>query len=249
MGPTSRFRHRPVLVQVVVDAVGVGHEDSLVLLEHRVHRRAVVLRCVAEEHVPRRRDDHPEVPPAAFLLVANEHPRRVRAQIRSDGERVFPHRVDQRLAQPSHRLVPGAHRRLREFESFPCVDLLQSMERRVIGESSDDRLGEQAGPSETTLDGKRDGLGNAEVRGLQPVALLEQKLRAMDFAHHERRRPTLDGRDDLFSDAVEVLEPLLDDVVWDELDLHNGQVLGHAPATGRLAPRLLGFGLQLGLCA
>ena len=123
------------------------------------------------------------------------------------------------------------------------------MKRLVVRVSPDDRVGKQARPSKATLDGKRDRLGNAEVRGVEAVALLGQELRAMDFADHERRRPALDGRDDLFSDAVEVLEALLDDIVGDQLDLHDGQVLGHAPATPRLALRFLGLDLRLRLCA
>lgn len=61
VGPAARLQHGHVAVEMFVDRVGVGDEHAAVAREHLVHRRAVVLRRVAEEHVTLRRHHYEEV--------------------------------------------------------------------------------------------------------------------------------------------------------------------------------------------
>ena len=62
--------HVAARVEVVVDRVRVGDEVAAVAGEHVVDGVAVVAARVLEEHVPLRRDEHPEVARAAFAPCA-----------------------------------------------------------------------------------------------------------------------------------------------------------------------------------
>jgi len=179
MSPASSLGDLAVGIEVVVDAVSVGDQDALVPFEHRAHGGAVVLGGVAEQDVTFWRDDDPEVPAPALVLVANQDPGGIGAQVRRHGPSVAPHRVHQRSAQPVESLVPAAHRRLRQHHSLAGVDFLQPVERHVVPEAADDRLGQQPGPGETTLDGEVDRLGDVERGRVQPVAVLGQKLHSV----------------------------------------------------------------------
>jgi len=118
----------------------------------------------------------------------------------------------------------------------------------VVPEAADHRLGQQPRPGESALDGHLDRLGDVERGRAQAVAVLTEKLQAANPAAHQRGRSALEGREDLLTDLLEVLQAHLQDFVGDDLDVDHREVLRDAPTAGRLRAGLgLGlFGVGLG---
>ena len=111
----------------------------------------------------------------------------------------------------------------------------------MVGVAADDRVGEQAGSGESALDGEDDRVGDVKLGRVEPVAVLSEVLQPANPTVHERRRAALERREHLLADALEVLQPDLQDLVGDDLDVNDGQMLGEGSAPGWLrAPLRLG---------
>jgi hypothetical protein len=125
------FDDRAVREEVVVDGVDVGDEVALVAGEQLVDAGAVMPRRVAEEHVQRGRDEHPEVPGAALLLRLDEDAGGIGAAV-GLAEGVRAHRLDDRPRERGELRVPAADRRARELDAVARVDPFEPMERQRL---------------------------------------------------------------------------------------------------------------------
>jgi hypothetical protein len=125
------FSDWSIPIAVVVDRVGVGHEEALVASEHVVDRVCILALGELEEGVSPGHDQHPEVSRPTPLFGLHKHARRVRAQV-GPLEGVGTHRVDQRLGEPGQRNVPAADRGAGQLDAFAGIDALETVERQVI---------------------------------------------------------------------------------------------------------------------
>src|SRR5262249_34031049 len=104
--------------------------------------------------MPLGRDEYPKVARSASLFRLHQHACRVGAYIwRSHC--VLPHRLDEGAHELGEVNMPATHRRARQLETLARVDLLEAMQREVILPTPHDRVGEEARPGETALDGQR----------------------------------------------------------------------------------------------
>ena len=115
--------------------------------------------------------------------------------------------------------------------------------------AADDRVGEQAGSGESALDGEDDRVGDVKLGRVEPVAVLPQVFQPVNPTVHQRRWAALERREHLFADALEVLQPGLQDLVGDDLDVDDRQMLGDgsAPSWLRALLRLGCLGVVFGL--
>jgi hypothetical protein len=115
-------------LQRIRDELSVLPDAALVAREQFIDDGAGVPRGEAEEDVPLRRDDHPEMVVPEVLLRLHEDPGRVGAPVRRL-EGVVLHRVNERLRERCEFAVPAALRRAGELQALAAVDALEPVWR------------------------------------------------------------------------------------------------------------------------
>jgi hypothetical protein len=203
--PAGNFDYVALAIEMVVDGVCVSDEVALVAGEQSVDSIAVVVFRVAVKDVLLWRDEHPEVSVSAALLCLHQHAGRVGAQVRLLIG-ILKHSVDERLGQLSELLMPGAHRGLRQSQTFASVDILEPRQRLVILPAPHDRVSEHARAGNTTIDWQLDRRRRQHLGGRIALASLAHELLVDELDDDVGRRAPLQHLALLLADQFECVQ-------------------------------------------